>query len=126
MNQAALDRYTLCAQPICNDAKVWCSTASVRKKTRSKTNETHKWLLAFSAATLLASAHAETAPDALVKAVVTDVTGVLKNDPGVLGNAAKLKELIEAKLLPNFNFGRMTQLAMGRNWAKHRPNNRLR
>ena len=80
-----------------------------------------KWLLAFSAATLLASAHAETAPDALVKAVATDVTGVLKNDPGVLGNAAKLKELIEAKLLPNFNFGRMTQLAMGRNWAKASP-----
>ena len=38
-----------------------------------------------------------------------------------LGNAAKLKELIESKLLPNFNFPRMTQLAMGRNWAKASP-----
>ena len=60
-------------------------------------------------------------PDALVKTVATDVTNVLKSDPGVLGNAAKLRDLIESKLLPNFNFGRMTQLAMGRNWAKASP-----
>jgi len=80
-----------------------------------------KWLLVLFAASVIATAQAETAPDALVKAVATDVTGVLKNDPSVLGNPAKLKELIEAKLLPNFNFGRMTQLAMGRNWAKASP-----
>ena len=55
------------------------------------------------------------------KFVATDVTNVLKSDPGVLGNAAKLRDLIESKLLPNFNFGRMTQLAMGRNWAKASP-----
>jgi phospholipid transport system substrate-binding protein len=38
-----------------------------------------------------------------------------------LGNQAKLKSLIETKLLPNFSFSRMTQLAMGRNWAKASP-----
>ncbi len=80
-----------------------------------------KWLLALLAVSSLASAQGETAPDALVKAVATDVTNVLKNDPSVLGNAGKLKELIESKLLPNFNFGHMTQLAMGRNWAKASP-----
>ena len=80
-----------------------------------------KWLLALFAATVFATAQAETAPDALVKTVATDVTNVLKSDPGVLGNAAKLRDLIESKLLPNFNFGRMTQLAMGRNWAKASP-----
>lgn len=80
-----------------------------------------KWLFALFAATVFASAQAETAPDALVKTVATDVTNVLKSDPGVLGNAAKLRDLIESKLLPNFNFGRMTQLAMGRNWAKASP-----
>lgn len=66
-------------------------------------------------------AHAQTAPDALVKTVATDVTAVLKSDPAILGNPSKLKELIESKLLPNFNFTRMTQLAMGRNWAKASP-----
>lgn len=80
-----------------------------------------KWLFALFAATVFATAQAESAPDALVKTVATDVTNVLKSDPGVLGNAAKLRDLIESKLLPNFNFGRMTQLAMGRNWAKASP-----
>ncbi len=66
-------------------------------------------------------AQAQTAPDALIKMVATDVTTVLKSDPAILGNAAKLKDLIESKLIPNFNFMRMTQLAMGRNWAKASP-----
>lgn len=68
-----------------------------------------------------ASAQAQTAPDVLVKTIATDVTTVLKSDPAILGNAAKLKELIESKLIPNFSFMRMTQLAMGRNWAKASP-----
>ena len=67
------------------------------------------------------SAQAQTAPDALIKTVATDVTTVLKADPAILSNATKLKELIESKLIPNFNFARMTQLAMGRNWAKASP-----
>jgi phospholipid transport system substrate-binding protein len=70
---------------------------------------------------LVAPAFAQTAPDAQVKAVSTEVTTILKSDPAILGNAAKLKEIIESKLLPNFEFGRMTQLAMGRNWAKASP-----
>ena len=64
---------------------------------------------------------AQVAPDEMVKSAATSVTTVLKSDPAILGNAAKLKELIESKLLPNFNFQRMTQLAMGRNWAKASP-----
>ena len=64
------------------------------------------------------SAQAQIAPDALIKTVATDVTTVLKADPAILSNTAKLKELIESKLIPNFSFARMTQLAMGRNWAK--------
>ncbi len=67
------------------------------------------------------SAQAQLAPDALIKTVASDVTSVLKADPAILGNAAKLKELIESKLIPNFSFARMTQLAMGRNWAKASP-----
>lgn len=67
------------------------------------------------------SAQAQIAPDALIKTVATDVTTVLKADPAILSNTAKLKELIESKLIPNFSFARMTQLAMGRNWAKASP-----
>ena len=69
----------------------------------------------------LTPAFAQVAPDEMVKTAATGVTTVLKSDPAILGNPAKLKELIENKLLPNFNFQRMTQLAMGRNWAKASP-----
>jgi len=80
-----------------------------------------KWFSALLSVVALATVQAQTAPDALVKTVATEVTAVLKSDPAILGNPAKLKELIESKLLPNFNFSRMTQLAMGRNWAKASP-----
>ena len=84
------------------------------------------WITGFVATAALAAfsaavAQAQPAPDALIKTVATDVTTVLKADPAILSNAAKLKELIENKLIPNFSFARMTQLAMGRNWAKATP-----
>ncbi len=78
-------------------------------------------MIATVALTATPSAFAQTGPDDVVKAAATAVTTVLKSDPAILGNPAKLKELIESKLLPNFNFARMTQLAMGRNWAKASP-----
>jgi phospholipid transport system substrate-binding protein len=61
------------------------------------------------------------APDAQVKAVTGEVTALLKADPSIPGSSAKLASVIEGKLAPNFNFTRMTQLAMGRNWAKASP-----
>jgi phospholipid transport system substrate-binding protein len=83
-----------------------------------------KWWVQSSAALVATAAlavSAQVAPDAQVKAVATEVTGVLKSDPGILNNQAKLRDLIESKLVPNFNFARMTQLAMGRNWSKASP-----
>lgn len=83
-----------------------------------------KWWVQFSAAVVACAAlavSAQVAPDAQVKAVATEVTGLLKSDPSILGNQAKLRDLIETKLVPNFNFARMTQLAMGRNWSKASP-----
>src|SRR6185312_1751359 len=34
---------------------------------------------------------------------------------------ARIREVVETKLLPNFDFERITALAMGRNWAKATP-----
>jgi phospholipid transport system substrate-binding protein len=80
-------------------------------------------ILAWIVASVLAtSAFASAmAPDEQVRKVSSEVTAILKSDPNILGNPAKLRELIETKLLPNFNFTRMTQLAMGRNWARATP-----
>jgi phospholipid transport system substrate-binding protein len=69
----------------------------------------------------VSSALAQIAPDAQVKAVTMDVTALLKADPTIPTNPTKLANVIETKLAPNFNFARMTQLAMGRNWAKASP-----
>ena len=74
-------------------------------------------ILLFSA--LLAPAFAQdVAPDVLVKNVTQEVVGLITKDKEIkAGNRAKLVEVIEAKVLPHFNFGAMTALAMGQNWA---------
>jgi phospholipid transport system substrate-binding protein len=73
-------------------------------------------------ATLLpwqASNAQETAPDVLVKNVTTEVVELISRDKEIkTGNRAKLIKVIEAKVLPHFNFGSMTTLAMGQNWSK--------
>jgi phospholipid transport system substrate-binding protein len=78
------------------------------------------------AAMLLASAalpaFAQEAPDVLLKRVASDVMQIVKTDPKVqAGDQQRIREVIETKLLPNFDFDRMTALAMGRNWAKATP-----
>lgn len=60
-----------------------------------------------------------TAPDVLVKAVTEEVVGLITKDKELKsGGRAKLIQLIEAKVLPHFNFGAMTALAMGQGWSK--------
>src|SRR5438128_805032 len=67
-------------------------------------------------------AFAQDAPDALVKRVADDVLATIRADKEIQsGNQAKIKELIESKLLPHFDFTRMTALAMGRNWRNATP-----
>jgi phospholipid transport system substrate-binding protein len=70
---------------------------------------------------------AQEAPDAVVKRVATDVIASIKSDPAIqAGNEARIKEVLEAKLLPNFDFARMTALAMGRNWRSATPEQQTR
>lgn len=61
----------------------------------------------------------EVAPDALVKSVTNEVLEIVRKDKDIQsGNAKKAIELVEAKVLPHFNFTRMTQLAMARDWRQ--------
>jgi len=67
-------------------------------------------------------AWAQEAPDVLVKRVAEDVLNTIRSDKDLqAGNQAKVKQLIETKLVPNFDFARMTALAVGRNWASANP-----
>ena len=78
--------------------------------------------LAVLAAAFALSAHAQEAPDALVKRVSQEVIQIIKNDPKVqAGDQGRIREVIESKLVPHFDAERMTALAMGRNWRQATP-----
>lgn len=67
-------------------------------------------------------ARAQDGPDALVKSVAEDTLSAIRADKELqTGNPAKVKQLIEAKLVPHFDTARMTALAMGRNWRAATP-----
>ncbi len=83
-----------------------------------------KYLLAFfGSAVITAAAFAQAvAPDVLIKSVTTDVLEIVRKDKDIQsGNTKKAIDLVEAKVLPHFNFTRMTQLAMARDWRQASP-----
>jgi phospholipid transport system substrate-binding protein len=84
-------------------------------------------LLAPALVALALPALAQEAPDAMVKRIASETIQLIKSDPKLAaGDPARVREVIETKLLPNFDFTRMTQLAMGRNWARATPEQQQR
>ena len=74
-------------------------------------------MLCFSAGVLAAES-----PDALVKRTAEDVMAIVKNDKDIqAGNQDKIFALAEEKILPNFNFDRVSRLVLGKNWTKATP-----
>jgi phospholipid transport system substrate-binding protein len=59
-------------------------------------------------------------PDALMNAVTLEVIAVLKQDLAA-GRPTDVAQLVEAKILPLFDFARMTQIALARNWRLASP-----
>lgn len=65
---------------------------------------------------------ADAGPDALVKSTADEVLAILKKDADIKsGDQQKAIQLIDAKVLPHFDFAYMTQLAVGKNWARATP-----
>ena len=60
---------------------------------------------------------AETAPEVLVKSTVDEVLAVIKQNK----DKQALRGLAEQKVLPHFDFKRMTQLAVGTAWRQANP-----
>jgi len=59
------------------------------------------------------------APDVLIRDTAQEVIAIVKQDPEFkAGNQKKILALVDAKVLPNFDFVRMTQLAMGKYWRR--------
>ena len=56
----------------------------------------------------------ETRPDTLVDKTAQEVLAIVRQDKEIqAGNTARILDLVEAKILPHFDFTRMTRLAMG-------------
>jgi phospholipid transport system substrate-binding protein len=62
------------------------------------------------------------APDVLLKGVTADVIAIIRQDKDIqAGVPAKVAEVVETRILPLFDFARMTQLAVARNWNAATP-----
>src|SRR6185295_2833558 len=61
-----------------------------------------------------------TRPDALMNAVTSEVLVVLKQDFAA-GRPTNVSLLVEGKIVPLFDFQRMTSIAMARNWRLASP-----
>ena len=82
-------------------------------------------LLVFGIAWLVVAASAGAqngAPDILVKDVTLEVIDIIGKDKDIqAGSQKRIVELVEAKVIPHFNFTAMTRLAVATNWEKSSP-----
>jgi len=82
-------------------------------------------LLAGAAAPVLSHAATE-APEALITRVSTDVLETIKSDKSLAGDINKIVTLVDAKIMPNLNFVRMTASAVGPAWRQATPEQQKR
>jgi phospholipid transport system substrate-binding protein len=82
-----------------------------------------KMILGVSMYCALGVAHAGVvAPDVLIRNTVDEVIGIIKQDKDIqAGDPKKINALVDAKVLPHFDFTRMTQLAVGKYWRTATP-----
>jgi phospholipid transport system substrate-binding protein len=67
-----------------------------------------------------------TPPDALVKSVTLEVVDILRKDKDIQTDRKKIIALIDAKIVPHFNFTSMTASAVGGSWSKASPEQKAR
>ena len=67
------------------------------------------------------------APDALIKRLSSEVLDTIKNDKAIrAGDMAKVVALVDARIMPNVNFQRMTASAVGPAWRQATPEQQKR
>jgi phospholipid transport system substrate-binding protein len=82
-------------------------------------------------AALLAAASfavaAQTAPDALIQKLSTEVIDTVKADKAIQGgDVAKVIALVDSKVMPHVNFEKMTARAVGQPWRSATPDQKSR
>ena len=81
-----------------------------------------KWWMAVAMWLVSGAAMAAMTPDQLVKKTADDVIEVIKSDKDIqAGNQQKIFALAEEKILPNFDFEKVSRLVLGKNWTNATP-----
>lgn len=84
-----------------------------------------RFFLLLAGAIATTAALAQEAPDALVKRTADEILAIVRQDKDLqAGNQQKVVQLAEQKVLPYFDFERMTRLAVGRGWQQASPEQR--
>jgi phospholipid transport system substrate-binding protein len=70
---------------------------------------------------------ADEAPDALIKRISTEVLDSIRADKAIQGgDVSRVVSLVDAKIMPNVNFQRMTASAVGPGWRQATPEQQKR
>jgi phospholipid transport system substrate-binding protein len=84
-------------------------------------------IITFGVLGFAGAAQAQEAADAFVKRISQEVLETAKSDKDIQsGNQQKILEVVQAKILPNVDFQRMTALAAGRHWRDATPEQQKR
>jgi phospholipid transport system substrate-binding protein len=73
------------------------------------------------------AAGAQTAPDALIQQLSTEVIDTVKSDKAIQGgDVSKIVALVDSKVMPHVNFEKMTARAVGQPWRSATPEQKAR
>lgn len=88
------------------------------------------WIATFglaAAAWLAGPAWAATAPDDFVKKLSAEVMDTAKSDKSIQnGDIARIRALVDEKVMPHVNFERMTGMSVGPQWRSATPDQKKR
>src|SRR5213592_2578767 len=120
-----------CAMPGCSADAISSTTVTHRGSARSPmmnpASDRNPIAMKISSCLLFAllipvAQSQQPAPDVLVKSISEEVVAILKKDKDIqAGDSKKVVDLIETKVVPHFDFIRMTRIAMARNWRLASP-----
>jgi phospholipid transport system substrate-binding protein len=81
--------------------------------------------MAIAAVVVAAPAHAQVAPEALVRQISTEVIEAAKTDKAVqAGDLSRIVALVDTKVMPSVNFEVATRSAVGVKWREATPEQR--
>lgn len=98
----------------------------MRQEITQQMTRIHAWILALGLSlgvvfgvVFAPLAQANGRPDEMARNATEEVVNIVRQDRDIrAGNKKKIHALVEAKILPHFDFEHMTRLAVGKNWRE--------